>query len=79
MLTLTTPTSHADIVALIVVLITSCLYLTQGKIWDRSDPLHHLWFEIPQLKDGFKKRAATKETTNIAEKLKQLVRLFCYN
>jgi NADPH-ferrihemoprotein reductase len=73
MLALVRPTSYADLVALITIFVASCVYLARGKVWDKPDSLHHLWFEVPQLKDGFKKRASNKETTNIAEKLKQTV------
>jgi NADPH-ferrihemoprotein reductase len=71
--TLVRPTSYADMVTFITFLIAFCAYFARGKVWDKPDSLHHLWFEVPQLKDGFKKRIANKETTNIAEKLKQTV------
>jgi NADPH-ferrihemoprotein reductase len=66
-------TSYADLVAFIVVIFASSVYLTRGKVWDKPDSLNYLWFEIPQTKDGFKKRAGTEETTNIADKLRQSV------
>ena len=75
-LALVKPISCADLVAIIAAFTVSCLYLTRGKVWDKPDPLQHLWFEVPQLKDGFKKKVASKETTNIAEKLQQLVGYF---
>jgi NADPH-ferrihemoprotein reductase len=72
-LDLVRPTSYADLVVIITFLVASLVYLTHGKVWDKGEPLHHLWFEIPQLKNGFKKCTSTKEITNIAEKLKQTV------
>jgi NADPH-ferrihemoprotein reductase len=73
MLTLATPASYADLVALIALVVASSVYLARGKVWDKPDSLHYLWFEVPQLKDGFKKRTGTEETTNVVDKLRQSV------
>jgi NADPH-ferrihemoprotein reductase len=67
----TTPTGFADYTALAVLGVIGATYLSKGRLWDKPDPLHHLWFERPQLKNGGQVGSANKETRNIAQKLEE--------
>jgi len=66
------PKSSADFIILLATIIVLFGYLTRDKTWDKPDPYHHLWFERPQLKDG-DTRLASKQTRNIAQRMKDLV------
>lgn len=66
------PTGAADYAALGVFGAVSAAYLLKGKVWDRPDPYHNLWFEKPQEKDSAG-NARAKETRNIAQKLEESV------
>ncbi|KAE8144508.1 NADP/FAD dependent oxidoreductase [Aspergillus avenaceus] len=63
------PNGIADYAALTVFSAAAATFLSRGYLWDKPDPLHHLWFERPQLKNGGAIGSATKETRNIAKKL----------
>lgn len=71
-LTIARPESVADYVAFITFLAVFCLYVSRGKAWDRPDPLHYMWFERPQLKDGIQK-TTNKQTRNVAQRMEELV------
>ncbi|KAI5925574.1 hypothetical protein F4810DRAFT_56554 [Camillea tinctor] len=64
------PTSPLDIAALAAVGVSSAAYLLRGIAWDKPDPYRHLFFERPQLKDGFQSERV-QATRNIAEALEQ--------
>ncbi|KZM23130.1 NADPH--hemoprotein reductase [Ascochyta rabiei] len=62
------PSSTADGVAILLFLLSALGYLTHGRVWDKPDPHHGIWFEKPQLADGASSgRAAV--TRDIAQKL----------
>ncbi|KAJ6147241.1 hypothetical protein N7497_009223 [Penicillium chrysogenum] len=67
----TTPTGVADYAALALIGGIGATFLSRGRLWDKPDPLHHLWFERPQLKNGGQADSANKETRNIAQKLEE--------
>lgn len=62
------PSSTADGVAVLLFLLSALGYLTRGRVWDKPDPHHGIWFERPQLADGASsgKVAATRD---VAQKL----------
>ncbi|KAJ5902934.1 hypothetical protein N7495_003462 [Penicillium taxi] len=67
-----TPTGMADYAALAVITSLSATYFARGILWDKRDPLYHLAFERPQLKNGGQFGSnANRETRNIAQKLDQ--------
>lgn len=66
-----TPTGYADYVALALLGGLGATYLSRGRLWDKPDPLNHLLFERPQLKNNGQASTANKETRNIAHKLKE--------
>lgn len=70
MLKVASPHSYGDFAALGLVTFVTVGALSRGKLWDKPDPYHHLWFERPQEKDAAG-RASAKETRNIAEKMEK--------
>jgi NADPH-ferrihemoprotein reductase len=62
------PSSTADGVAILVFLLSALGYLTRGRVWDKPDPHHGIWFERPQLEGGASsgRIAATRD---VAQKL----------
>ncbi|KAJ6084094.1 hypothetical protein N7486_010894 [Penicillium sp. IBT 16267x] len=67
-----TPTGIADYAALAIIAGASVGYLSRGTFWDRPDPLYHLYFERPQMKNGGQSSSnANKATRNIAKKLEE--------
>ena len=62
------PTSTADGIAALLFLLSALGYLTRGRVWDRPDPHHGIWFERPQLaEDASGSRVIT--TRDVAQKL----------
>ncbi|KAJ4342800.1 hypothetical protein N0V95_006857 [Ascochyta clinopodiicola] len=62
------PSSTADGVAVLLFLLSALGYLTRGRVWDKPDPHHGVWFEKPQLADGaLSGRVAA--TRDVAQKL----------
>jgi NADPH-ferrihemoprotein reductase len=61
-----------DVAVLGILALASAGYWTRGKLWDKPDPYHHLWFQRPQDSDAAA-RNAKKETRNIAQKLEDAV------
>lgn len=45
-----------DIIVLVLFLVGSSSWLFRGTLWDKPDPYHYVWFERPQLKNGFVKQ-----------------------
>lgn len=70
--TIAKPQSFADLIALLCFLVAFLGYATRGKLWDKPDPYHHLWFERPQLKNDAT-HTITKATRNIAQKMEEAV------
>lgn len=68
------PQTLVDSIALVAFLSVLIICLSRGKVWDRPGPLHHLWFERPQLKHGVV-WAAEKQTRNVAQRMEELVNL----
>ncbi|KAJ4982863.1 NADPH-cytochrome P450 reductase [Stagonosporopsis vannaccii] len=62
------PTSTADGIAVFLFLLSALGYLTHGRVWDKPDPHHGIWFERPQLKDGSSSGNVTV-TRDVAQKL----------
>ncbi|KAL1875486.1 hypothetical protein VTK73DRAFT_10036 [Phialemonium thermophilum] len=62
------PATAGDIAALAAVGLVSTAYLLRGIAWDKPDPYRHLWYERPQLRDGFAV-SQQRVTRNIAERL----------
>lgn len=63
-----TPSSPADGVAVFLFLLSALGYLTHGRVWDKPDPHHGIWFEKPQLADGTSS-GNVNATRDIAQKL----------
>ena len=58
-----------DVAAVVFFILGLITFLLRGILWDKPDPLHHLWFERRQeLSVGFKQQTR-KETRDIAKKL----------
>ncbi len=66
-----------DVAVLGIFALFSAGYLTRGRLWDKPDPYHHLWFERPQ-DSQLGARNLKKETRNIAQKLEEAVSFACY-
>src|SRR5690242_21076315 len=62
------PSSPADGVAVFLFLLSALGYLTHGRVWDKPDPHHGIWFEKPQLADGTSS-GNVNATRDIAQKL----------
>ncbi|KAF2630627.1 cytochrome P450 reductase 2 [Macroventuria anomochaeta] len=62
------PSSTADGVAVLLLLLSALGYLTHGRVWDRPDPHHGIWFERPQLADGASS-GRVAATRDVAQKL----------
>ena len=43
------PSSNADVVALSLIVLSALGYLTNGRVWNKADPHHGVWFEKPQV------------------------------
>ena len=64
------PSSTSDSIAVLFFLLSALGYLTHGRIWDKPDPHHGIWFERPQLTDGASDgRVVT--TRDIAQRLSE--------
>lgn len=37
-----------DVLGLLITLALTLAYISRGYLWDKKDPLYHLWFEKPQ-------------------------------
>ena len=70
------PQSLGDATALIATAIASGLYLSNGTLWNKPDPYHHLWVERPTeaLHDGSAVQQS-RATRNIAQMLDETVSL----
>ena len=62
------PSSTADGVAILIFWLSTFGYLTRGRVWDKPDPHHGVWFERPQLEDGASS-GRTAATRDVAQKL----------
>ncbi|KAH6612532.1 cytochrome P450 reductase 2 [Boeremia exigua] len=62
------PSSTADEVAIFLFLLSALGYLTHGRIWDKPDPHHGIWFERPQLSNGSSEGKVTA-TRDVVQKL----------
>lgn len=62
------PSSAADGVAVFLFLLSAFGYLTHGRVWDKPDPHHRIWFERPQLADSTSD-SRVSSTRNVAQKL----------
>ncbi|KAJ4379982.1 hypothetical protein N0V86_004289 [Didymella sp. IMI 355093] len=62
------PSSTTDGVAVLLFLLSALGYLTRGRIWDRPDPNHGVWFERPQLVEGASS-GTVAATRDISQKL----------
>ncbi|XPT02208.1 NADPH--hemoprotein reductase [Ascochyta lentis] len=62
------PSSTADGVAVLLFLLSALGYLTRGRVWDKPDPHHGVWFEKPQLADGASS-GRVAATRDVAQKL----------
>ena len=62
------PSSTADGVAVLLFLLSALGYLTHGRVWDKPDPHHGIWFERPQLADGASS-GRVAATRDVARKL----------
>ncbi|OAL49325.1 cytochrome P450 reductase 2 [Pyrenochaeta sp. DS3sAY3a] len=63
------PSTTADSIAFLLFLFTTLGYLTHGRIWDKSDPHYHVYFERPQLAQGASS-GKTTATRDIAQRLR---------
>lgn len=60
-----------DVAALVFVIVGLAIHLLRGIVWDKPDPLHHLWFQRRQEEgEGFKQQAR-KKTRDVAKKLEE--------
>ena len=61
---------YDDVAVLALIAFAGGGWLTRGKLWDKPDPYHHVWFERPQesTRNGGN---IQKETRNIAQKLEE--------
>ena len=66
--------SYDDVAVFGILALFSTGYMLRGKVWDKPDPYHHLWFERPQ-DNQLSARNAKRETRNIAKKLEEAVSL----
>ena len=64
---------YDDLAVLALLACGGISYLSKGKLWDKPDPYHHLWFERPQER-YLEGRQVKKETRNVAQKLEEAVR-----
>lgn len=62
------PSSAADGIAVFFFLLSALGYLTHGRVWDKPDPHHSIWFDKPQLADGASSGKVTA-TRDVAQKL----------
>jgi NADPH-ferrihemoprotein reductase len=62
------PSSTADGVVVLLFLLSALGYLTHGRVWDKPDPHHGVWFERPQLADGAS-NGRVAATRDISQKL----------
>lgn len=62
------PSSTTDGLAVFLFLLSALGYLTHGRVWDRPDPHHGIWFEKPQLADGTSS-GRVAATRDVAQKL----------
>lgn len=65
------PLTVEDSLGLLVILTVSIAYLSRGHLWDKKNPLHHLWFEKPQA-DAVENGLQSKNR-NISTKLEESV------
>ena len=56
-----------DVLGLLITLALTLAYLSRGYLWDKKDPLYHLWFEKPQA--NLVTSGPQAKTRNIATKL----------
>jgi hypothetical protein len=66
------PLTLDDSLGLLVIAVVSIAYLSRGLLWNKKDPLHHLWFEKPQ--EDLSERGLESLNRNIATKLEESVR-----
>ncbi|KAF3005880.1 hypothetical protein E8E13_009258 [Curvularia kusanoi] len=64
------PSTTADGVAVVLFLLSALGYITRGRIWDKPDPHHGIWFERPQLQDGASS-GRTATTRDVSQKLSE--------
>jgi NADPH-ferrihemoprotein reductase len=67
------PSGYADYAAITAFSFVFGIYLLKGKVWDRPDPYHHVWFEKPQIAYAAAK-SRVRETRNISQMLEETVR-----
>lgn len=60
-----------DILGLLATLALAIVYFSRGYLWDKKDPLHHLWFEKPQ--EDLLDSGPQSKNRNIATKLEDSV------
>lgn len=66
------PSSFLDTIALGIAAAATAAWLLRKYTWDKPDPYHYIYFERPQVQDGF--LASRKRVTrNIAQRLEELV------
>lgn len=65
-----TPASIADVLAILVFLLTTLGYVTRGRYWDRPDPHYHVYFKKPQVTD-YGSQATAGATRNIVQRLEE--------
>ncbi|KAL6706844.1 hypothetical protein ACN47E_004987 [Coniothyrium glycines] len=62
------PSSTADGVAVLLFLLASFGYITRGRLWDKADPNHYVYFERPQVSGGSSGSSAAA-TRDISQRL----------
>jgi NADPH-ferrihemoprotein reductase len=62
------PSSTTDLLAALVVLLTSLGYFTRGHYWDKPDPNYHVYFQKPQISEDASS-TNTSATRDIAQRL----------
>ncbi|KAI4918178.1 hypothetical protein J4E90_002559 [Alternaria incomplexa] len=62
------PSTAADGLAAFLFLLTSLGYITRGRIWDKPDPNYHVYFERPQIAEGFSDGKITS-TRDVCQRL----------
>lgn len=62
------PSSNVDVVALFLIVLSTLGYLTNGRVWNKADPHHGVWFEKPQ-SAGNKSNGNATESRDISRSL----------
>ncbi|KAF2014874.1 cytochrome P450 reductase 2 [Aaosphaeria arxii CBS 175.79] len=65
------PQTVTDRVAVLLFLLSAFGYLSRGRVWDKPDPYHNVWFERPQQEGGNTSHKRTETSRDVSQRLEE--------